>query len=324
MSKKILVVGGAGYIGSYVNQALHDAGFDTVVMDNLCRGHQAAIHHGSFIHGNIGSKQDLEQAMRLGPYDAVMHFAAHIDVGASVRQPQVYYRNNVCHSLQLFEAMLANKIKKLVFSSSAGIFGLPQTKHIAENHPCHPINPYGAGKLMVESILRDLDTSDSMKSSCLRYFNAAGGDPQGNVKLFPRKETNLIPILLRSLKDPQKPQVKIFGSDYPTKDGTCIRDYIHIADLAKAHINALIQLLDGAPSSQYNLGNGNGYSIREVIASVERVTGRRLHVLEADRRPGDPPVLVADSTLASRQLQWVPKYPDLDDMIQHAWDCMSE
>ena len=319
--ERILVLGGAGYIGSYVNKALHRAGYDTVVLDNLSHGDARTVTYGRFIQGDIGNVRDLERAFAAGPFAAVMHFAAYIDVGASVRNPAEYYRNNVCHTLTVLQTMLANGVPSFVFSSSAGIFGVPETERIDETHPCRPINPYGESKWMVERILDRFDHAYGLRSMSLRYFNAAGADPEGEIKVYPRKETNLIPILLRSLKNGGS-QVSVFGTDYPTPDGTCVRDYIHIADLAQAHILALRKVLDGAESDQYNLGNGNGYSIREVIRAVEAVTGMELNIVDGPRREGDPARLVACAKKAEAELAWKCHYPDLETMIKHAWQAL--
>lgn len=317
--KTILVVGGAGYIGSHVNKMLHEAGYNTVVLDNLTKGNRNAVVCGAFIEGDMADSQCLDLLFQNYPIEAVMHFAASIDVGESIEDPAKYYINNVSNTLNLLNAMLRHSVKKFIFSSSAAVYGLPQENKVSEAHPCHPINPYGQTKLIVEKILHDYDKAYGLKSCCLRYFNAAGGDPQGVIKNYKSKESNLIPVALRSLLQPNS-TLTIFGSDYPTPDGTCIRDYIHICDLGSAHIIAMEQLLDGKPSSIYNLGNGAGFSVREVLQTVEKVTGRRLNVMEGPRREGDPPYLVADAQKALRELGWEPQYPSLEAMIEHAWN----
>lgn len=315
--RTILVVGGAGFIGSHVNKMLDQKGYTTLVLDNLSTGNSKAVTRGKFFEGDIASTKTLDDIFAAHPIDAVMHFAAYTDVGESMVDPIKYYLNNVTNTLNLLNAMQRHAIKTFIFSSSAAIFGMPQDEQITENHPTHPINPYGATKLMVERILSDFDRAYGLRSCCLRYFNAAGGDPDGEVKNFKAKENNLIPVVLRSLKNGST--VTINGSDYPTPDGTCIRDYIHICDLGDAHILAMERLFNGSPSSQYNLGNGKGFSIREVLQTAEKVTGITPKVSVGPRRPGDPPVLVASSQKAHEELHWTPKYSGLETMIEHAW-----
>lgn len=319
--KTILVVGGAGFIGSNINKMLNLAGYNTVVFDNLSSGCQNAVTHGAFIKGDMSNCQDLEKVFSTFPIQAVMHFAAHIEVGESVANPAKYYQNNVVNTLNLLNTLLKYSIKTFVFSSSAAIFGTPQQKYINEEHPKNPINPYGETKLIVETILKDYDHAYGLKSSCLRYFNAAGGDPEGKIKNFKAREFNLIPIALRSLIDPSA-SISIFGTDYPTPDGTCIRDYIHVSDLGAAHIAAMERIMSDNHSSTYNLGNGHGFSVTEVLTAIEKVTGKKLNILIGPRRAGDPPFLVADSQKARRELNWVCKYPSLESMIEHAWQAM--
>lgn len=322
MKKKcVLIVGGAGFIGSYVNKALHHANYTTIVLDNLTKGDRRAVQYGTFIEGDISNKSLLDQIFKSYSIDAVMHFAGLTDVGESMQQPIKYYQNNVAYTLNLLDAMQNHGVNFFIFSSSAAIFGNPQENLIKENHPTIPINPYGQSKLMVETILKDLERSGNLKFCSLRYFNAVGGDPDGEIKNYRKKENNLIPIALRSLLEPKK-QIIINGTDYPTFDGTCIRDYIHIHDLATAHIFSMERLFNGEKSNFYNLGNGNGFSIREVLASIERVTGKKLDAIEGPRRAGDPPILVACSEKAKKELNWIPKYPDLDQMIAHAWHAL--
>lgn len=318
MNKTVLVVGGAGYIGSHVNKMLHQAGYHTVVLDNLSKGDRRAVTTGTFIEGDIADEKCLDQLFQTYPIDAVLHFAALIDVGESITQPANYYQNNVAATLTLLKALVRHKVNTFIFSSTAAVYGVPQQNLISEQHPCAPINPYGESKLMVEKILRDFDRAYGLKSSCLRYFNAAGGDPEGEIKNYKKKESNLIPLALQSLKS--NGQLTIFGTDYPTPDGTCIRDYIHIWDLGTAHFRAMEQLMAGGNSSTYNLGNGSGYSVHEVITAIEKVTGKKLNVKVGERRPGDPPILVADARKAKRELGWQPAYPSLEMMIKHAWE----
>ena len=320
MKSTILVMGGAGFVGSHVNKMLNQHGYQTIVFDNLSLGDRRAVTKGQFIQGDMDHIQDLERVFSDFPIHAVMHFAGLIDVGESIVEPAKYYHHNVVNTLSLLDMMRRHSVKFFIFSSSAAIFGIPQEQSLSETHPCFPINPYGESKLMVEKILRDFDRAYGIKSSCLRYFNAAGGDPEGEIKNYKRKETNLIPIILRSLKS--NGSVTIFGTDYPTPDGTCIRDYIHVNDLGAAHIAAMEHLLKGGPSSFYNLGNGKGFSVREVIDAAEKVTGLTAQVIKGPRREGDPAILVADSTKAFNELGWKPKYERLEVMISHAWNAL--
>lgn len=314
----ILILGGAGYIGSHVNDMLNRNGYQTIVLDNLIRGHREAVTQGVFIKGDISDTVLLDRIFTEFSICSVMHFAALTSIGDSVLLPSEYYANNVVRTLNLLEAMRRHSIKSFVFSSSAAVFGIPNTSKIMEDHECRPINPYGQTKLIVETILRDYDLAYGIKSCSLRYFNAAGGDPLGKIKYFPRAETNIIPRILNNLLY-QSAEITLNGKDYPTSDGTCIRDYVHIEDIGSAHIAAMKQLIQGAPSNCYNLGNGNGFSVLEVIRAVEEVTGKKIHVIEGPRRPGDPPVLVADAEKASRELQWRPQYACIKTMISHAW-----
>lgn len=317
----ILVTGGAGYIGSHVNKMLQAQGYNTIVFDNLSTGSRQTILEGLFFEGDIGNIDSLESVFSHYSIDAVMDFAACIDVGESVRNPLKYYQNNVSNTLTLLSVMLKFRINRLIFSSSAAIFGHSIEERISENHPCLPINPYGTSKWMIEKILNDFDVAYGLKSCCLRYFNAAGGDPEGKIKSFQKNATNLIPLVLKSIKN--KTSLTIFGTDYPTRDGTCIRDYIHLEDIGEAHILALKKLLESESSHQYNLGNGQGYSVKEVIQTAEKVTGEKVNVLEGQRRSGDPATLLADSRKAEKELGWNPRYPDLGTMIEHAWKALN-
>jgi len=319
--KTILVVGGAGYIGSQVNKMLHQAQYRTVVLDNLSTGNRQAVKEGIFIEGDMANSALLDQIFSEHQIDAVMHFAAFINVGESVLEPFKYYKNNVFNTINLLEAMRRHAVKIVIFSSTAAVYGNPPNgpaKQLVETLPCHPVNPYGETKLIVEKILREGEYAYGFKSSCLRYFNAAGGDPEGEIKNYQTTSSNLIPLVLKSLKTPSG-QLTIFGTDYPTADGTCIRDYVHIYDLGLAHILAMEKLFEGAPTSCYNLGNGNGFSVREVIAAAEKVTGLKVNCVEGARRPGDPSFLVADTNKARRELGWRPRYPALETMIEDAW-----
>ncbi|MCE5318068.1 MAG: UDP-glucose 4-epimerase GalE [Parachlamydia sp.] len=314
----ILVAGGAGYIGSQINKMLQQAGYQTVVIDNLSRGSRSNVVRGEFAEGDIGDSAFLDRLFAQYSFSAVMHFAALIDVGESIQKPDLYYVNNVSRTLTLLQTMLRHGVTTFIFSSTAAVYGLPLKPTIDEAHPCNPINPYGESKLIVEKMLSDLGQAYGLKFCALRYFNAAGGDPEGEIKNRRAKDSNLIPLALRSLLEPAG-KVKIFGTDYPTRDGTCVRDYIHVSDLGRAHITALENLLSGSPSCCYNLGNGEGFTVREVLQTIEKVTGRRLNIEESARRPGDPPVLVANAALAQKALNWRPRYPNLDSMIEHAW-----
>ncbi len=314
MTKKtILITGGAGFIGSHVNALLHRMGYETVVLDNLFRGSEQAVTQGTFVQGDITNPADLKWVFDAHKIDGVIHLAALIQVGESMDKPGEYYKNNVNGTLCLLEAMKEHEIDKIVYSSSAAIFGLPKTEMIAEDHPKEPISPYGRTKWMCEQILEDY----GVKSISLRYFNAAGGDPEGEVKNCTTFEQNLIPIALRS------DEVTIFGTDYETPDGTCIRDYIHVYDLANVHVKALERLLDGGESNQYNLGNGEGFSVREVLAAIEEVTGKKLKLIEGPRRPCDPPKLVASSQKVQEELGWQPQHPHLTTIISHAWEAIA-
>jgi len=315
---RVLVVGGAGYIGSHMVKLLDQRGCAVTVLDNLSAGYRDAVKAGRFVLGDLGELEVLEDLFRTGRFDGVMHFASHIQVGESVREPAKYYRNNVFKTQYLLDAMVAHRVKLFIFSSTAAIFGEPVRIPIDEAHPPNPINPYGCGKWMVERILRDYDVAYGLKSVCLRYFNAAGADPEGELGERHEPETHLIPLVLRAAAG-RLPEVTVFGTDYDTPDGTCIRDYIHVTDLCEAHWLALQRLWTGGESTAYNLGNGQGFSVREVIDAARAVTGRDIHVRYGDRRPGDPARLVADSRQVRAELGWEPRYNDLATIIAHAW-----
>ena len=320
--KNILVVGGAGFIGSHVVKMLDQAGYQPIILDNLSTGSINAVTRGIFIQGDMADKDVLDKIFQSHAISAVMHFAALTDVGESITDPQKYYFNNVVTTVNLLCAMIKYQVKVFIFSSSAAIFGLPLEEYISENHPCRPINPYGKSKLMVEEILQDYDRSYGLRFCCLRYFNAAGGDPDNEIKNYKKKENNLIPVILRSLKFGDG-AVTIFGNDYPTPDGTCIRDYIHVSDLGAAHLRALEQLFERKQSCCFNLGNGRGFSVREVIRVAEQVTNKKLRIIEGPRREGDPPVLLANGAHAKQTLRWEPQYSDLSTMVKHAWQALS-
>jgi UDP-glucose 4-epimerase len=315
---KILVVGGAGYIGSHMVKMLHANGMEVVTFDNLETGFADAVRYGRLIEGDLADKAALDRVFTENQFDGVMHFASYIQVGESVREPAKYYQNNFCYTLNLLNAMVQHKVRHLIFSSTAAIFGMPEFIPIDEAHPKNPINPYGHSKLMVEQMLANFDHAYGLKSACLRYFNAAGADPE--CELGPRYEpaSHLIPLVLQSASG-RKEKITVFGTDYDTPDGTCIRDYIHINDLCDAHILALDKIRQEDISVAYNLGNGDGYSVKEVLTTAEAVIGREIPVEYGERRAGDPDRLVADSAAARKALGWSPRYCSLEDIISHAW-----
>jgi len=315
----ILVVGGAGYIGSHMVLDLVRSGYPVVTLDNLSRGHRRLIRGGEFIEGDLGNPGDLDRVFTARPIGAVMHFAAHSLVGESVEQPLEYYRNNVVNTVTLLEAMQRHGVGHFIFSSTAAVYGEPERTPIPETHPCQPTNPYGATKLAVEGLLRDVSTAHGMTYSVLRYFNAAGADASGEIGECHNPETHLIPLVLQ-VAGGQREMIRIYGTDYPTPDGTCVRDYIHVSDLTRAHLLALEALLAGRGNSVYNLGNATGYSVREVIEVARHLTGHAIPALETERRPGDPAVLVADSGRIRAELGWQPAYERLEDIIRSAWN----
>jgi UDP-glucose 4-epimerase len=317
----VLVTGGAGYIGSHAVLALQNAGYEVVVFDNLVYGHRDIVENVlkvELIEGDTNDRELLDRVFAARPFSAVMHFAAYAYVGESVAYPDKYYRNNVIGTLTLLEAMVAAGIKSFVFSSTCATYGVPKIVPIPEDHPQDPINPYGATKLMVERILADFDQAYDFKSVAFRYFNAAGADPQGRLGEDHQPETHLIPLVLMAALG-KRDAISILGTDYPTPDGTCIRDYIHVSDLADAHVLGLNYLLQGGNSQRFNLGNGNGFSVREVIEMARKVTGRSINAIECDRRPGDPPALVGSAEKARSLLGWNPQYADLEQILSHAW-----
>ena len=314
----ILVVGGCGYIGTHMVKALLEAGHAVVTLDNLSKGNRDLLPGGEFFQGDIGDTEVLERVFTARRFDAVMHFAAFIEVGESVQAPLNYYRNNVGATVNLLEAMVRHKVGKFIFSSSAAVYGEPETTPIDEAHPCRPTNPYGQTKLMVEKILADCDTAHGLRFMALRYFNAAGADATAAIGERHDPESHLIPLVLQ-VATGQRETIAIFGSDHPTPDGTCVRDYVHVHDLAAAHLLALEALQDGAPSAAYNLGNSNGLSVREVIETARRITGHPIPAVEGDRRPGDPAFLVAASDKARQELGWDPQYETLDVIVESAW-----
>lgn len=317
--KDILVVGGAGYIGSYMCKYLAKHGYRPIALDNLMYGHRQAVRWGPFVEGSIADTTLLRGIFSEYHIMAVMHFAAFCYVGESVTEPAKYYRNNVADTIALLQTMIEHSVSNFIFSSSCAVYGEPVEIPITEQHPRAPINPYGRTKLMVEQILNDFKNAYGLEYASLRYFNAAGADPEGEVGEDHRPETHLIPLVIQTALG-QREEVGIFGGDYPTRDGTCIRDYIHIDDLAQAHLLALELLLNGLPGGAYNLGNGDGYSVKEVIENIRRITGRPIPAKVAERRSGDPAVLISSSSKAMKELGWKPRLPDLTTIIETAWE----
>lgn len=315
---KVLVVGGAGYIGSHMVKMLLSKGHEVVTFDNLSGGYRDAVVGGEFVLGDLADQSALDAVFTKHKPQAVMHFASFIQVGESVRRPDMYYRNNLSNTLNLLDAMVAHDVKHFIFSSTAAVFGEPDYVPIDEAHPNRPVNPYGRSKLMVEQVLADYDHAFGLKSVCLRYFNAAGADPEGQLGERHDPETHLVPLILQAASG-RRSEIQVFGRDYDTPDGTCVRDYIHIVDLCSAHLLALQHLVDGGASERFNLGNGEGFSVQQVIDTVEKVTGRKVKVVDGPRRDGDPARLVADSTRARAQLGWKPVYANLESIVQHAW-----
>jgi UDP-arabinose 4-epimerase len=322
MGKAILVTGGAGYIGSHACKALSRAGYQPVAFDNLERGHREAVRWGPLIEGDLADHALLADALRRFDAAAVMHFAAFAYVGESMSRPELYFRNNVVNSLGLFEAMRETGVRRIVFSSTCATYGIPETVPISESLPQRPVNPYGESKLMIERALHWYAVVHGFTYAALRYFNAAGADPDGETGEHHEPETHLIPLVLAAALG-ERDHVEVYGSDYPTPDGTAIRDYIHVSDLADAHVLALAHLEQDGSSVALNLATGRGHSVREVIAAAERVTGRRVPTREIGRRVGDPPTLVADATRAGALLGWTPRLSDLDTIIASAWNWQS-
>jgi UDP-glucose 4-epimerase len=314
---RILVTGGAGYIGSHTVLQLVDQGYDVVVVDSLVRGYRDAVDPALLRVVDLHDTDALVRIFEEKPCDAVIHFAAFIAVGESMKKPEIYFDNNVAGSLSLFTAMIRTGVKHAVFSSTAAVYGLPESSPIREELPYSPINPYGESKVMTEKILGWFDQLHGLRSICLRYFNASGADPAGRAGERHEPETHLIPLLFRAIQTGEP--VTVFGEDYPTPDGTCIRDYIHVTDLAQAHILAVESLLAGGASTRFNVGTGSGFSVREVIHAVEKVTGKKVPYKVGPRREGDPPELVADSTKLKSRLGWAPQFADLEQIVQTAW-----
>jgi UDP-glucose 4-epimerase len=315
--KTVLVVGGAGYIGSHMVQVLLEKDYRVLILDNLSTGFRKLVVGGELVEGSLGDSILLDRIFSGNRIDAVMHFAAFSLVGESVRAPLKYYRNNVAETIALIEAMVRFDVKRFIFSSTAAVYGEPDAVPIAEDHPCRPTNPYGNGKLAIERMLADCDAAHGLKSVCLRYFNAAGAHPSGKIGEMHDPESHLIPLVLKAALSSSS--IQIFGNDYPTADGTCVRDYVHVTDLAQAHLLAMEALEDGGGSDTFNLGNSVGYSVRQVIGIAEKVAGKAIAQVECERRPGDPAVLIADSSRIRSVLGWRPRYEDLESIVETAW-----
>jgi len=316
---KILVTGGAGYIGSHIVKALGEKGDDLLIYDNLSTGHDWAVTYGKLVKGELADFQLLQATLDHFRPEAVIHFAASIQVEESVRDPLKYYENNVCNTLKLLEAMVQSRVKYLIYSSTAAVYGIPETISVNETVPLSPINPYGKSKVIVEGILKDLSVARDFKYIALRYFNVAGADSEGKIGQAYKESTHLITKALKAAKGISA-KMDIYGTDYPTPDGTCVRDYIHVDDLASAHISALDYLLKEGQSDVMNCGYGHGFSVKEVIETVKKVTGCDFPVKEAGRRAGDTPALIANSTKLQKLTGWQPKYDNLEYIVQTAWN----
>ena len=316
---RILVVGGAGFIGSHMMKTLVKAGHDPVAFDNLSTGHADAVIYGELVEGDLAKIDHIKDVLVNGRFDGVMHFASNIEVGESVTNARKYYTNNVMNTLNLIHAMMDEGLNNLIFSSTAAVYGTPEHTPIDEEHPCRPINPYGKTKHIIESVLADYRDAHGFASTALRYFNAAGADPDGELGERHEPESHLIPLVIQAALG-QRPDIKIYGADYDTRDGTCIRDYVHVTDLCDAHLLAMDQLLRGSGGSAYNLGNGEGFSVREVIETVREVSGNEFTVTETSRRAGDPAVLVADASHAKADLKWQPTFGSIEAIVSDAWN----
>lgn len=315
----ILVCGGAGYIGSHVNKQLNKEGYETIVFDNLVYGHREAVKWGKLVVGDLSNIHEIEEVFQKNRIDAVFHFAAYAYVGESVEKPEKYYYNNVVNTLNLLQVMMKYGCKIIIFSSTCATYGESGSVPITEDMPQKPINPYGASKLMVERIFQDYNNAYGLQYVVLRYFNAAGADPEGELGESHNPETHVIPLVLDAASG-ARVDIKVFGTDYDTPDGSCVRDYIHVYDLATAHLLALHHLEAGKESQFFNLGNEKGTSVLEVVDSVKKVTGKNFKVTLTDRRPGDPAKLVGSSKKAQEVLGWKPVYGEIDVIVEHAWN----
>lgn len=315
----ILVVGGAGYIGSHMVKLLQSSGYTPVVLDNLSTGNRASVKDAIFIETSMSDGAVIERVFVRYPFEAVMHFAGHIQVGESTQDPLKYYDNNVASTIKLLKTLNRLRVKNFVFSSSAAVYGQPQHNiPIKEDHLTNPLNAYGQTKLMIEQVLKDCSTAYGIHYAALRYFNVAGIDDSLSLHSSKAPVTHLIPLVMRAASG-RNPSITIYGDDYDTADGTCVRDYIHVKDLCQAHLLALEALMSNKESFTYNLGTGKGYSVQEVIRMSQAITGKNLQAVQGERRPGDPAFLVADATLAQCKLNWIPKYSDLKTIINDAW-----
>jgi UDP-arabinose 4-epimerase len=319
MSENILVTGGAGYVGSHTCKELAAAGYQPIVLDNLSQGHSWAVKWGALVIGDIADPVLVPEIIKTFSVRAVLHFAAHAYVGESLQEPHKYFENNFSKTLALLNSIRTSGLNKVVFSSSCATYGVPRVLPIPEGHPQQPISPYGESKLFVEHVLRRYEQAYGLRYVTLRYFNAAGADPDGELGEDHRPETHLIPLIIAAAQG-QRRAIEMFGTDYETSDGTAVRDYVHVTDLASAHVQAVQRLLDGGPSASLNLGTGRGHTIREVVSVVESVSGRKIPVWESPRRPGDPPALIADSTRAEAVLGWRPHLSDLPTIVRTAWN----
>ena len=318
-SMAVLVTGGAGYIGTHMVKKLLNAGHWPIVIDNLSTGHRDLIPGGVFVEGDIGDADLVDALFKSYSIDAVMHFAAYSELDESMKDPIKYYQNNVAATTTLLKAMVRNKVKRMVFSSSAAVYGDPIFTPITEVHPCRPVSPFGETKLFVEKILKKADLAHGLKSVSLRYFNAAGADPSGHIGELHQPETHLIPSVLETGLG-KRSFINIFGTDFPTPDGTCVRDYVHVNDLCEAHLLALNHLVEGGTSETYNIGNTKGYSVRQVVRTAQEVMQMPVEVVESEARAGDPASLVADATKIRKELGWRPEYEELTKIIQTAWN----
>ncbi len=316
---RVLVTGGAGYIGSHTVMLLGEEGHEVLVLDNLSNGHKEAVLYGKLTVEDVGNKERVKEILKTFKPDAVIHFAAFIEVGESVKNPASFYENNTTNALRLLEAMVETGVNNFILSSTAAVYGNPEKVPIPEEHPTEPINPYGKSKLFIEKALEDFNRAYGLNYISLRYFNAAGADTEGRIGENHNPETHLIPLILKAAKG-ERDSIKIFGTDYPTPDGTCIRDFIHVNDLAEAHLLSLLYLIESKKSGVFNCGYGKGFSVKEVVERSKKVTGKDFKVEEAGRRPGDPAILVADPSKLKKELNWKPKYDDLDFIIETAWN----